>query len=107
MLALFRLGQQPELDRQRVRRLRIVDKAPGGRDVFFRKRLSYPGRKGLIMYFLRPQPQHVRGTADQVRGPGKVRGGDQGVTRARGTGVLGRRGGVEPVAELEALVPEQ
>jgi hypothetical protein len=44
MLALFRLGEQSKLDRQRITRLGIAEQTPGRGDIFFCEGFTDLGR---------------------------------------------------------------
>ncbi len=106
MLALLRFGQQTELDRHGVRRLRVAEQTPGRRDVFSGKGPTYFVCKREIVSFLFHSAEHTRGPAHKLRRMGKISRRDQIGIGAGIAGARGRGGRVQPVAILEPVIPE-
>jgi hypothetical protein len=105
--ALRLAGQQGELKRQGVACLRVAGEPAVRRDVLVVERKAdavgqrrVPGRVGLLA----EEPGDVR---QDLRGAHPVGGGHQDRIGPGRRGVVRRRGGIEPVAELERRLVEE
>lgn len=106
MVPLRWSGQQIEVQSQRIPGLRVAGQRTRAGDELRVERGPDPAGQPRVVCRVVPLADQPGNPGQQVRRAGQVSGGNQPRLGAGQAGLVGRGGRVQPVAELEALLPQ-
>src|SRR5579875_469632 len=106
MVALLSSGQQGKLQGQGIGSLSVTHEASGGRDVLGIEGSTHMGGQLPVVICLFSASEDRGGMSHEFSRMGEVGSGNHVRVCARRHRSVGGSGGIEPVAELEALTPE-